>query len=238
VTFIVGFHCFNGLVLCADSEESDTINKTYVDKLFPLDVGDNWRLCFGGSGDAIAIDKFKAKLSPLPDDKNKRELVVENVLRYMTKIYKGLGFDILLAEAEIEKQQTYLYCTYGEDTRLRPIDLGKFACSGMDTSLAQFLLGSAFDCLMGIDEAMKLGIWVTSLMKIHTSHVSGPTMAFSYKKGGSKWERHYTSEIAEIENKYPVGEAQQLLRNYWIGRNPEIWKITDGAPIRDAAFNL
>jgi 20S proteasome alpha/beta subunit len=182
VTFIIGFHLLDGLVLCADSEESDTVNKTYVDKLFPLDVEENWRLCFGGSGDAVAIDKFKAKLSPLPSDQGKRELVVERVLGHIKRIYKGLRFNILLGEVDTERQQTFLYRTHDEDVRLRPIDPGNFACIGMETSLAQFLVGNTFDYLMGIDEAMRLGIWATALMKIHTSYVSGRRWPFHTRK--------------------------------------------------------
>ena len=185
MTFIIGFHCFDGLVLCADSEENDSVNKTYVDKLWCEKIGGEPGVCFGGSGEAIAIDKFKSKLlSILPSGSNdaaKVELSVEKLLDYTFKRY-GDGWDVLLGHVERGAHRTYLYRTHGNQV-LRPIDSGRFVCIGMDTSLAMFLLGNVFDSFMGVEECLRIGVWVTALMKIHTADVSGPTMAFSYKHG-------------------------------------------------------
>ena len=116
------------------------------------------------------------------------------------------------------------------------IDEGNFVCIGMDTSLATFFLGTIFDGFMGIQEAMRLGIWITALSKIHASGVSGPTMAFSYKKGTQEWERHFTPEIAEIEEMVPVAYMKQLLHRYWIDKNPDIYEIIDNVPIRSVKY--
>jgi len=237
MTFVVGFHCFDGLVLCADSEENDGINKKYVDKLYGLEVSAERQLCFGGAGSATAIDKFHSKLSDIlawnDFDEIKTELHVESVLDHMAKSYPHLGFDILLAQIETEKEQTLLYRTYQGEASLRPIEMGSFACVGMDTSLAQFLLGNLFDSFTQIEEALQLGIWVTNMSKIHAHGVSGPSAAFSYRRGDKDgWKRHYTPEISSIEDKYPLEEIRQMLHGYWVRKNPNIYKILGGLPVR------
>jgi 20S proteasome alpha/beta subunit len=237
MTFVVGFHCFDGLVLCADSEESDGLNKKYVDKLYGIKMSPEWELCFGGAGNAIGIDKFNFNLSAVlaesTIDQITTELNVESVLKHMAGSYPDLGFDILLAQSEIEKGETFLYRTHGGESSLRPIEYGSFACIGMDTSLAEFFLLNTFDAFTEVKEAMRLGIWVTAMSKIHTHGVSGPSMAFTYKKGDKEgWKRHFTHEISQIENTYPIMELQKILRGYWIENNPDIYKIVDGQAVR------
>jgi hypothetical protein len=237
MTFIVGFHCFNGLVLCADSEENDGINKKYVDKLYGIKIPETWELCFGGSGSAIAIDKFHSKLFPLltdnPSDQIKTELTIETSLKFMGKSYPQYVFDILVGQCDLKSGNTFLYRTYEAAPVLRPIPYGEFTCIGMDTSLAHFFLASIFDAVMGVEEALRLGLWVTSMSKVHSSGVGGPSMAFSYKKGDSEgWRRHFTHQIAGIEAKYSTATVQAMLRAYWIEKNSDIYKIVDGQPIR------
>jgi hypothetical protein len=57
-------------------------------------------------------------------------------------------------------------------------------------------------------------------------------MAFSYKKGKPEWERHYWSEIEEIEKDYPAGDLRDLLARYWREMNSDIYQNIDGTPIR------
>jgi hypothetical protein len=222
MTFIVGFHLIDGLVFCSDSEETDQYNKKYVDKLYHKRLLGDWDVCFGGAGDAIAIDKFKSKLFPIlgsePIDQFKAENKIEKSLSFMEKSYGHSRFSILLGLSNVATQGTFLYRTY-DDHVLRPLDSGQFACIGADTSLAQFLIENVFHSLMALDEVLRIGIWATAIMKRHGHGVSGPTMAFTFSRTASKWKRHYTSEIVAIENEYPIKETQDLLFNYWKMKN-------------------
>src|SRR4051794_7183753 len=105
VTFVIGFHCYNGVVLCADSEENDRVNKTYVEKLYVRPVPENWQVCFGGAGDAVAIEKFRDKLwsrlQKEPSNEAKIERDTEEVLEHMEGLYPESGFDILMAQIDL-----------------------------------------------------------------------------------------------------------------------------------------
>jgi hypothetical protein len=237
MTFVIGSHCFNGLVMCADSEESDRINKTYVDKLYVRPVPDDWQICLGGAGDAVAIDKFRDKLSSIlpmdcPSDHVKIELVTEKVLQHMQDLYPDSGYEILFAQVNLKTTETFLQRNYEHSAMLRPVESGNYECVGMDTSLAKFILRNIFDPLMGVKEALRLGLLATALSKVHSSGVSGPSMAFSYMKGDAAWQRQYSGEIAEIEKQFPIEDLRTLLRRYWMERNSDIWTITDGTEYR------
>ncbi|MGA2162851.1 MAG: hypothetical protein ABSH36_00100, partial [Solirubrobacteraceae bacterium] len=65
VTFVVGMKCHDGLVLCADTLESDGVTKTYHTKLSQFlwnDGVEDWGLCWGASGSSYTCDKFKDKM--------------------------------------------------------------------------------------------------------------------------------------------------------------------------------
>jgi hypothetical protein len=236
MTFLVGFHCFDGLVLCADSEENDGISKTYVEKLYCTQVNGEPGVCFGFSGDSVIGGKLRIKMldsmKELSCEPENVESEAETVLQGVIQAYEG-DLSILLGHANQTTQTTNLYRSYSRDRALRSIDVGKFDCVGMETSLARFLLESVCDDgLMGIDECLELGIWVTALTKLTTAHVSGPTMAMSYKKGESHWKRHHTARINEIEAKYPPGETWHLLRKYWESKNPQWYQIQGEYTVR------
>jgi 20S proteasome alpha/beta subunit len=241
VTFIVGFHCYDGMVLCSDSEESDGINKHYVDKLyarnFPVDIG----LCFGGDDDAIGIEKFREALFGImaseKSDATKTVLTVEKVLEHMKTMYSELNFSIILAQCNLKSGDMRMYRTYGKSP-LRPIEWGRFACIGHDTSLANFAISSLFDAYTGVKEAARIGVSATALMKKHASGVSGPSSVYTYKKGDDGWERLLSFQINEIEQQYSLDNLSELSKRNWQLKNPDIWSIVDDLPIRISGDDL
>lgn len=241
MTFVVAFHCFNGLVFCADSEENDGVNKKYVEKLYPRILSGEIGVCFGGAGDAVGIEKFKSKVFPVldsitPVDQIGIELNVEKVLEHVENMYQ-LDFQIALGGFNINSSEIFLYRTHERSHVLQAIDEGEFVAIGMDTSLAHFVLTATFDPFMGVKEALRLGIWITALSKIHASGVGGPTLAFSYKKQSQDgWERHLSSEIEEIENTMPASELRETLSAYWKSKNPDIWETINGARVRPVDY--
>jgi hypothetical protein len=239
VTFVSGFHCFDGLVLCADSEEGDGVNKRYVDKLIQRVVPVEWGLCFGGAGDATAIEKFNEKLSDILqvgiNNRQEIELTTEKVLEHMGTLYPdpAMRFEILLGQCNFSSQDTFLFRAYEGSYALRPIKCGEFQCIGMDTSLAHFFLSQTFDYMTGIKEAMRLGIIATELMKQHAQGVGGPTSVYTFKKGEWEWTRHYAAEISPIEDSFPISDLHRLILRHWQKKNSDIYKIINDLPIRD-----
>lgn len=242
MTFIVGMHCRDGMVMCADSLEGDGITKQYVHKLqcasmsheggtskeWPKPHEADWGFCLGGAGSSIGIDKFRDKwdqlIMPMAKfDLEKIELTTEASLRYMKDNYPDIGFDIMLALSggSPSRFTTRLYRTYEGIPCLRPIEHGEFACLGMDTSLARFLLDALFDPGMPTDEAVGLGILITSLMKNHADGVGGPTTMFSYVRKGNDWRGYNEDNIEYWESRFPAKDVYKLLRKFWVAKNPD-----------------
>jgi 20S proteasome alpha/beta subunit len=69
MTFVSGFKCRDGVVLCADRLESDGVTKRYRYKLEGIDQNSEWGVSWGSAGDGRVIEKFtekfKAALMPL-----------------------------------------------------------------------------------------------------------------------------------------------------------------------------
>jgi hypothetical protein len=242
MTFIVGLHCRDGIAISADSQEGNGITKRYVHKLTCSTVSVNfdlkvmsppephekdWGYCLGGAGSAITIDKFrdawKQCLSSVKIfDHHQLEAIAETTLGKIRENYPDERFDIMLAlSSGAPYFGTLLYRSYDGVSGLHSIDQGDFACLGMDTSLAHFLLNALFDPGMGVDEAVGLAVLVTSLMKGHTDGVGGPTTMFSYTQAGNQWRGYNQENIEYWDSLFPAKEVYALLGEYWKTKNPE-----------------
>jgi 20S proteasome alpha/beta subunit len=61
VTYIAAFRCYEGVVLCADTQETTGDQKAYAEKLETID-GEKYALTLGGAGTADVVDSFAQKL--------------------------------------------------------------------------------------------------------------------------------------------------------------------------------
>lgn len=90
MTFIAGFKCFNGVVLCADSEESDAFKKKNVNKIFQKNLGE-WGIAIAGAGPGGVIDSYWNKLHGYFEghiyDRSWIEETVERSLKQMLKAH-------------------------------------------------------------------------------------------------------------------------------------------------------
>jgi 20S proteasome alpha/beta subunit len=187
VTFIVGFHCYDGLVMCADSLETDGYNKKLTMKINEYFVLGRWGIMWGCSGTGAAIknfsDKLKALLGSEAFDKEKTERTIEKAVEFMHSTYPQERLSMLVGLWSMRPRHTSLYEVYETGNCLSPVGSGLFCCCGMDDPLANTLLDSAFDSHMRIEEAARLGICVTSIIKERADGVEGPTECTIYTKG-------------------------------------------------------
>jgi 20S proteasome alpha/beta subunit len=219
VTFIVGFKCHDGLVLCADSLEGDGYNKRYVEKLTQVESSKKeWGLAFGCSGDSAAIKNFTKKLGDVldkdePYNRPQMENKIEACLKYMQSSYPDESLDFVGALWGVRPQELNLYHSYPNRYCLSPEST--FTCAGMDTSLANTVMSSIFRFDTCVDDALKLGIFTTSLMKDKTDGVEGLTKAVSYKIGDNEWREHDDLEIALSEEAYPLDAFYDAVEEFW-----------------------
>jgi hypothetical protein len=91
MTYVLGMRCLDGLVLCADSMEGDSIGKHYVQKLHVGGVDGQWGICWGCSGSGDVIRKFNSAvreaLAKQPYDKGAIEQAIEGCLKFVKQSY-------------------------------------------------------------------------------------------------------------------------------------------------------
>src|SRR5579862_2921075 len=62
MTIAIGFAHINGIVLCADSLESDGVTKKRVDKIHTCDIGGEWGYALACAGEGDLSDTFVREL--------------------------------------------------------------------------------------------------------------------------------------------------------------------------------
>jgi 20S proteasome alpha/beta subunit len=215
MTFVAGFRCLDGLVLCSDSRESDGHVDRNVRKLSSYHVSDEWGVAIGGAGDAFLIRKFRSRLFDLLGNGNYdrvgTEVHIESALTTMQQQHPDDELKFVVGLFSQQPWEVNLY--RAEQGRISPQDA--FCFIGQDATLANFIVESIFDPRVRVDEAARLAIFVTSLMKRHADGVGGPTQCLTHTKGESGWKTYDLGEITTIESELPSHDAYRLLLNYW-----------------------
>src|SRR5438270_1861477 len=80
MTLIAGFFCSNGLLMCADMEESGGSSKRAINKMFFRDYGDA-SLVISGAGMSAAIDNAIKRM----DDSFSRELGTKPITEHLVQ---------------------------------------------------------------------------------------------------------------------------------------------------------
>jgi 20S proteasome alpha/beta subunit len=227
MTFILGIKCSDGVVLCSDSEERDGFVKGEVNKLHSHCVNGEWGLAIGCAGEGGVIRNHWMKLEKVLGrdnyDHSKIEQRVESSLMQVAKHYTDGQFQALIAMFGMRggMAETFLYRSEGG--LLSP--QAEYCCVGQDATLANFILESIFDGLFKIEQAIRLGVLVTALMKKHADGVSGPTRVVAYRPGTWSWRTYDQMEIAAMEDELKIGEFYWALNRQWMLSNPDEYKF-------------
>lgn len=218
VTFIVGFECYDGMVLCSESQEGDGYNKRYLYKLRSRDINGQWGIGFGCAGSSPAINRFTDKFRELLGydayDRYKTESIIEQALRYMQEQYPQDGLEIIAGIWG--PTETRLYRSF-QTTHCISVENG-YACIGMDVSLAKVIIESIFDESMGVDEALRLGVFVTTMAKECLDGCGGPIRAKVYRTGMGAWQDIPDDYLVKVEREFPPEEFYGSIFQYWKGK--------------------
>jgi 20S proteasome alpha/beta subunit len=226
VTFVVGLMCRAGLVLCSDSQEGDGISKRNVNKLELSERAGKWGVAWGCSGDSDLISKFTKHmfvvLANEPDDSDLlrlQELTESVALKFKADYEKG---HLAFVCGIWQEQKDLSIRLYSMDIRVNNCLAAKddYACVGMDTSLALFVLQNLHNSTLTVGAGIGLAIFTTKLVKDTAENVGGPTQVLAYRLAKSCWRTHEQKYINSIENKYNTDEIADLLRRYWGNKNP------------------
>jgi hypothetical protein len=231
VTFVVGMKCYDGLVFCADTLESDGVTKTYHNKLSSFlynDGTEDWGLCWGASGSSYTCDKFKDKMKmAFKKQKYNRSSIedkIETCLGFIRQSYPasdeikvvvGLFGKLLKVEPGESQYELNLYRGASNSECVSPVR--QYCCAGMDVTLADFFLTNTYHPLMPISHGKRLGVFATNLMKRHADGVGGETDCVSHVIGGSAWHYAPESEVSDIEKEFTLSSLDESVSRYWMG---------------------
>jgi 20S proteasome alpha/beta subunit len=227
ITFIAGFNCSDGIVLCADQLESDGVTKRYRCKLEGSTMNDEWSLAWGGAGDAHIIDKFtdkfKRSLIRLHDyNRADIELAAESALTLVHQDHPREPIQIVLAlwsQGSITPKgprvaERLLYRGRSDNQCIaRETD---YCIAGMDVTLASFILRNTFRSRRTtVDQAKRLAVWVTSLMKEYAEGVGGDTNVIACRTGHIGWEELREDEVDALEAELTPRTIGRMVSQYW-----------------------
>jgi 20S proteasome alpha/beta subunit len=226
MTFVLAFKCFNGLVMCADQNEADGMVRRYVHKLHEYRLGD-CGVVVGASGDAALIKKFHLAMKECIQTVSSPSVsAIEATIQDSYDSVLQVSTDIQLVASAFCKSEMRREI-YKTVNRLLTVQTD-YCCTGMDTTLAYFLLHSIFRNPIGVEEATRLGVFITALMKVHADGVAGPTDILSYRNTAECFKQEKSAEdIREIESRFPQAEVYELLFNYWRLKNQDIERPFD-----------
>jgi hypothetical protein len=215
--------CSDGLVLCADSMEGDSIGKHYVQKLHVIGVENLWGLCWGCAGSGDVIRKFDSivKTSLAKQEAYNKwqiEELIEGCLKFVKESYPAENrIDVIagLYGTSLDGVPEYqLYRGYSDSSCLAPEK--KFAVAGMDVTVSDFFLGSTYDLFAHVDYCQRVGVVATGLMKRHAVGVDGMTSVFSYRIGSDGWIPMLDREVTAIEEHFPLSQLNEAVSRFWM----------------------
>lgn len=228
MTFIVGMKCSGGLVLCADTLESDGVTKRYRQKITNVSEPD-WGLCWAGSGTAYTVDKFSDKLKQVLKGKPYNRSAIENDIEVCLELLRqsyssehqitvvlGLFGTPQKADAN-DPDPAPEYHLYRGSSSSACVALEKeYCCAGMDVTLASFVLSNTHHWMMPVEHGIRLGLFVTALMKEHADGVGGPTDAFFYDVRNAIWVPVTSGEVRYWEVKIPTDAFDESVSRFWL----------------------
>jgi len=225
MTFVAGFKCSDGIVLCADQLESDGITKRYRPKIEGITVDYDWGVCWGVAGTGDVIDKFSAKfkgsLGHLTEFHQANiELAAEAALAMMNVEYPGHVVQVIVGAwsepivkpSKIEVAKILLYRGRSDVRCLAPES--QYAICGADVTLAEFILRNTFRN-MSAKEGIRLGVFVTALMKEYAEGVGGPTDVLSYRRAETDWHGPSPEEVDAIELGLQIDAFERMAADWW-----------------------
>lgn len=233
MTYVLGMRCGDGLVLCADSMEGDSIGKHYVQKLHVFRVENLWGLCWGCAGSGDVIRKFDSvvKTSLAKQEaynKGQIEELIEGCLKFVMESYPAENRIYVIAGlygTSLDGVPEYqLYRGYSDSSCLAPEN--KFAVAGMNVTVSDFFLGSTYNPLAHVDYCQRVGVVATGLMKRHAEGVDGMTSVFSYRVGSDGWKPMLDREIEAVEAQFPLSQLDEAVSRFWMG-HPGNGRILD-----------
>jgi hypothetical protein len=197
MTLIVGVVCRDGIVLCADSQETRGYLKTEINKL-PIHLGNGGPdVVIGGAGNGELTDGFRARL--VASIGSLRESTMEAVRRKIEKaavdFHRSPVYDAFPGSAE-EKHIAGLICVRTRDSKVmlfdyfdtivKPVETYKLA--GEDYAHFDHIVKRLYRSEATIQQGIVIGLEVMNTAKATSVHVGGETRVVVARSDGMRPE--------------------------------------------------
>jgi len=226
MTIAIGFSHTNGMVLCADSLESDGVTKKRVNKIHTCDVGGEWGYALTCAGEGDLGDTFSRELFASivggEYDRDKTLLRLRQAISAVRKSYPHGELAMLFAlhskqSLKYPEPVCELFRIMDESEHVGPVD--RFQAIGIGAHLSHFLLKNLYDSRMSLEELERLGVFVVSQAIEHVGGCEGPIQATTYRMGECQWRPIKRAEVEKIISTYTVEGLHDALRDYWAFKN-------------------
>jgi 20S proteasome alpha/beta subunit len=221
VTFITGFNCANGLVICTDSLEADGLTKWSVDKIRVLGTTD-WQVAIAGAGGGGIINKFCDDVSTaIPRELYKRgviESVIEDTLSHFRSRYQ--------AEEERFEVIVGIYCNRTIDRHLYRSGNGHLSPVadhvhiGSGHSLWRFLIGNLYVHGNSVEDNGRLAVFIMNQAIEHVDGVDEPIQLATYAFGDQWWTIRKGAQIWALSPAIYSYDVKTALGDFWKQENP------------------
>lgn len=198
MTIALGFRCSGGVVLCSDSQLTDSVGLKYNGpKIFAItrpNAGCAMALCYSGYPDIMALVHEKAKQAfselPSPDEIELRPIPtwngafrnkLEDILKEIYSTHGTDRFVELLCAVQSNGEGISLY--RATLTVVRPVSTEEYMGIG-DSSVIRFLSDLLAPRKMTIRQGLVIGCYMVAQAKTYTEGCGGPTQALVMTDGG------------------------------------------------------
>lgn len=195
MTIAAGFHCKDGVLLCADTEHSAYALSFHENKIFKIETA-QLKALFSFTGSMhlahAAIQKciHKLKVAKLGTIKTHYDvaLIVEQIVNAEYRKHVTAtpdhntepAYQLLLAAWCDASEGAAIYSTWHGVIEQAP----RYACVGAGLVVGHYLLGPVFTTGMDLDNARILAICTVSAAKEHVDGVGGKTNLLSISHSG------------------------------------------------------
>lgn len=217
MTFIVGLRCRDGLVIGADSLESDGIVKRRVNKIYRMPAG-NWELAIAGSGGGGIVEKFtreiKATLPAKPIDHYAVENFIEQTLAEFKLRYREREDQFSVLVGMFNKADDAYHLYRADSVVLAPVD--DEAHIGTGNELWRLLCDALYRKKNSVQANIRIASFATRMAIHYSEGVDEPIQVVFYTAGQKAWKVLQGTELEIALRMRPEpGNIAEIIRNWW-----------------------
>ena len=227
MTIALAFNCVDGIVILADSLETDGVTKILADKIWAYQIDQEWGITIASAGEADLADSFTDSIdgvlgTDVRFDENKILLTLRSAIAQTRRTYPDSDLAMLVGIFGPPFFRK-VYRVTEDSNHLGPIR--RYEALGIGSSLAKFLCSQMFSDFVLVDEAIRLGIFIISIVSEHVDGCGGPISLIASKKNEKGWLYEHPDKVASIQKEFDFKDFRKNLVDFWLSKNDSVQKL-------------